>query len=494
MVALQVPTIRPAAAAVSFIGSGVGPIVDGTAPPGTFGAARDVTFTVAGLTQNVGSLAVGFSFGPAHTFVGDLDVVLIAPGGSPTLPVFSRTGAVPGSEAGDGSDVAGPYNFADSATANWWTAAATTPNVPGDTIPSGTYRTTAAGPVASAPAAVTSLDATFGALTPAQANGTWTLRFRDGNSSDTGSVSAAHLTFANEPGKAVVDQDADHKTDFLIARGIAGDNIAWTWLTQTGAIVNDLFGKATTDFPEPGDYDGDGKTDIAVWREGPHGTWYVHRSSDAGTTALEWGTTGDDPSVIGDYDGDGKTDFAVFRKTTGIWWVLRSSDGVGSAVEWGGPSDYPAPGDYDGDGKNDFAVQRSINGSGYFFIKLSSGGERLMQFGFGGDVVAPGDYDGDGKTDIATVRNVGTTGSPFNFYSWGILRSSDNTAAGMNWGDPDTDDITQGDYDGDGKTDIAVSREASPRRWFVKKSSDGSLLDVFFGTADDYPVNTYNVH
>ncbi|MET0501825.1 MAG: VCBS repeat-containing protein [Candidatus Binatia bacterium] len=102
------------------------------------------------------------------------------------------------------------------------------------------------------------------------------------------------------------------------------------------------------------DFDGDGRNDIGIYREG---NWYLQRSSDGGMTAIGWGGLPQDLPVPADYDGDGKTDVAVYRD--GHWFIKRSTDGGVTATGWGGlPQDIPVPGDYDGDGKTDIAVYR----------------------------------------------------------------------------------------------------------------------------------------
>ena len=64
----------------------------------------------------------------------------------------------------------------------------------------------------------------------------------------------------------------------------------------------------------PGDFDGDGDTDAAVFRPST-GRWYIR-----GITNFPYGASGDIP-VPGDYDGDGDTDAAVFRPSTGRWYI-----------------------------------------------------------------------------------------------------------------------------------------------------------------------------
>jgi hypothetical protein len=93
---------------------------------------------------------------------------------------------------------------------------------------------------------------------------------------------------------------------------------------------------------ESGDYDGDGKYDLAVFRPGD-GTWYIRQSSEDGDLlAVEWGLSTDIP-VPGDYDGDGKFDVAVFRPSTSTWYVLRSSNAQSWIVQFGGSTDTPVP-------------------------------------------------------------------------------------------------------------------------------------------------------
>ena len=257
------------------------------------------------------------------------------------------------------------------------------------------------------------------------------------------------------------DFDGDARSDISVFRP---DNGTWYLLNSQIGYSASAFG-ISADKLVPGDYDGDRKTDVAVYR---NGTWYLQRSA-TGFAGIAFGDGGDIP-VPADYDGDGKTDLAVFRPSNGYWYVLNLVNNQFTAVLFGQYGDKPVVGDYDGDGKADFAVNRN----GVWYIQRSQSGFIGISFGVASDKLIPADYDGDGKTDIAVFRPSNGT--------W-YLQQSAAGFAGVAFG-LGTDTPTAADYDGDGKADIAVFRSGT---WYLQRSSQG-FTGVSFGASTDRPI------
>jgi hypothetical protein len=243
-------------------------------------------------------------------------------------------------------------------------------------------------------------------------------------------------------GAVIADFDGDGQTDVSVFRPSNGG-----WYIQGS---DPTYLGLSGDVPVPADYDGDGASDRAVFRPST-GAWFVQ-----GSAPTYLGLSGDVP-VPGDYDGDGLAEFAVFRPSNGGWYV------EGAGVRYLGlAGDVPVPADYDGDGATDLAVFRPGNGAWYVE------GEHVAYYGGSGDVPLPGDYDGDGTTDRAVFRP-----------SQGAWYIED---VGTTWFGLGTDTPVPGQYDGDGALDLGVFRPTDGG-WYLEGRDP-----AFFGLTGDIPT------
>ena len=168
------------------------------------------------------------------------------------------------------------------------------------------------------------------------------------------------------------------------------------------------------DIPVTGDWNGEGRTKIGTVRSaGGVLVWFLdtngNNAYDSGIDFVSiFGLPGDIP-VIGDWTGDGKTKVGVFRN--GSWYLDMNGNGMWDAgidqvFNFGMPGDVPITGDWNGSGKTKIGVFRNgqvyldMNGNGAW----DAGVDQFSFFGIAGDVPVTGDWNGDGKTKIGVFR------------------------------------------------------------------------------------------
>lgn len=328
--------------------------------------------------------------------------------------------------------------------------------------------------------------------------------------------------------KPCFDFTGTGRTSFATTAGNAtGPDISWSILSNGGDNSAQLynFGRGSLegflrDGLAPGYYDGDNKADAAVYRLNGSNfdliDFYVRPSTQVvGNSSAYYGIRfGASPDLprIGDYDGDGRDDLTVVRNNSGtlVWFILYSGTNTVAGISFGlSSSDTPVNGaDYNGDGRDEITVIRlEANRTSTYYAGDSRTGAivQAQNWGNNTDVYVIGDYLGDRRADFAVRRKNDSSGAPAQNSTWYILENGGSgqiVSRVFGYGNAYSggafaDYALCGDYNGDGKQDIAVYRYSDRVFYWLNSPDFNSFSSRFWGqpNALNYPVanlHTFN--
>ncbi len=268
--------------------------------------------------------------------------------------------------------------------------------------------------------------------------------------------------------------------DFTYIARDAGQPASWVTLeSSTGARLSQILG-VVGDHYLPGDYDGDGNSDYAVWTPGS-GNWKILQSAFGGAQrSFFWGNGVGDRPAPADFDSDGKLDATYTRSVTvngtqlKLWHVSPSRGGNAYTTYKGSWASIPVPADYDGDIRADLAVWQESTGVWSITDSLSRR-EWTAWWGGWGDKPVPADYDGDSRADVAVWR-------PSNG-RWYWIPSSTNVGQEFWWGQQGDVPVPQ-HIDTDGKVDFVVFRPTEGRFYHRSTKTGAMSWTSFAGTGE----------
>ena len=299
----------------------------------------------------------------------------------------------------------------------------------------------------------------------------------------------------------MADFNGDGTTDFVVYRPSTSTYYAQL---SDGTGFSYQFG-APGDQPVVGDFNGDGKTDFAVYRP-TSARWLIQYTNltasgqnplPNGGQDVYFGWGGVDQAAPADFNGDGTTDIAVYRavgsnsgQTQGLFLIQgQASQSVGTAGQVTSAA-IPVALDFNGDGKADASVYQPSNSQWSF--QLSDGTAKTSTLGAAGGIplgaplsyrlatssgssaaLSNGDFNSDGKADPTTYnRSTGifsqTLSGSITTSSLGPITYQGRTLSGSNY------IPIEGDFNGDGKADYGVFDFSTATYYIEQSSSSGT--------------------
>lgn len=341
---------------------------------------------------------------------------------------------------------------------------------------------------------VHSVSLTVDVVTAAVRSGYLGLVLRNDSTSDGVQIASSEASVLSAQKPYLLIQLSDLLPDAILEDQNSNQFLA---LQNQGSTFNatavDAFPTGTWERFLTGDFNGDGRTDL-IGRLTSDGSWWVSLCNASGTfqTATRWGAWSTSAnwseSLVADFDNDGKDDLAG-RVSYGDWWVSLSTGTALQARLWGNWSSSMTwvntlTADFNRDGRQDIAGQ---NSQGMWFVSISTGTApsnssfTTSQWGQWStntvwSDIQVGDFNGDGRADIAGRSSIG---------QWWINRSTGASfAAALYYGLWSTNtiwsNVLAGDFDGDGRDDI-VGR-ASNGVWWLANATVTKFSTSSFGS------------
>jgi hypothetical protein len=264
---------------------------------------------------------------------------------------------------------------------------------------------------------------------------------------------------SNPASGAIGDFNGDGKQDLAIANN-GSSNVSIRLGNGAGGFSGstNLSVGASPQALAAGDFNGDGNQDLAITSSGSpnvsirlgNGTGNFSNAPDL---SLHNGTVS---IVVGDFNGDGKQDLAISQINTPSLFI-RLGDGAGNFssapdVSIGASATALAIGDFNGDGKQDLAVGKNTTP---IAIRLGDG---AGNFSSAADVILPktasniviGDFNADGNQDIAAAVTANSSVEIRLGDGAGGFTGTTSVSTGSN-----SNFVAIGDFNGDGKQDLA---------------------------------------